>query len=220
LAGNASHVDSAAAATLRRAAITAAHQPALPPLKAGEYYHFRDTEIGWVEKATAPNLFTTCLSACPPPPSDWVVKAPVINEYWIAADGAALNVETIGGPTFRSAAARQGYSRIYGFPVSHPLGLGSRYQFPQGQWSFGWRLTYRQLQQLPSNPNKLLDIVREHGAVDERDVQPGPAARHDEFLEDGTLVGGHEIHEPTARAELEAAGQLGEKLRVERTPCA
>ena len=202
LAGNASHVDSAAAATLRRAAITAAHQPALPPLKAGQYYHFRDTEIGWVEKATAPNLFTTCLSACPPPPSDWVVKAPVINEYWIAADGAALNVETIGGPTFRSAAARQGYSRIYGFPVSHPLGLGSRSQFPQGQWSFGWRLTYRQLQQLPSNPNKLLDIVREHAAPSSRADNPSSTnpLNYEEFVVIGDIMRDSALLQPNVRA--------------------
>jgi hypothetical protein len=151
--GGTGRTDPAAAAVLRRAAITAAHQPALPPLEAGQYYHFRDTEIGWVEKAYSPNQFTSCGSACPPPPADWVVKMPVVNDYWITAGGSGLRVPTSGRPTFRSDAVRRSYRRIYGFPLSHPMGIFTRDRFSNGQWAFGWGLTYRQLQQLPSNPS-------------------------------------------------------------------
>jgi hypothetical protein len=189
-AGGTGRTDPAAAAVLRQAAITAAHQPALPPLKAGQYYHFRDTEIGWVEKAVAPNSFSTCASACPPPPADWVVKMRVINDYWITAEGAALRVPTSGRPTFRSDAVRRSYRRIYGFPLSHPMGIFTRDRFPKGQWAFGWGLTYRQLQQLPSNPGKLLDLVRRQAAPSSQASDPTSAnpLSYEEFTVIGDIM--------------------------------
>ena len=189
-AGDGARIDPAVAAALHRAAITAAHQPALPSLKAGQYYHFRDTELGWVEKAIAPSSFTACATACPPPPSDWVVKAPVVTDSWIAADGSGLRVETIGRATFRSDAVRRSYLRMYGFPVNHPLGIPTRDVFPKGQRTFGWGLTYRQLRKLPSNPARLLDLVRRQAAPSSQATDPSSSnpLNYEEFVVIGDMM--------------------------------
>jgi hypothetical protein len=190
LTGDGTNIDPAAAAALHQAAIAAAHQPALPPLKAGQYYHFRDTEMGWVEKASAPNSFTSCSTSCPPPPQDWVVKVRVVSESWIAADGSGLRTETIGRPTFRSAAVRKSYQSIYGFPVSHPLGIPTSDRFPKGQRTFGWGLTYRQLRRLPSNPAKLLEIVRRQAAPSSQATDPSSSnpLNYEEFVVVGDMM--------------------------------
>jgi hypothetical protein len=182
--------DTAAAAALRRAAITAAHQPVLPPLKAGQYYHFRDTETGWIEKADAPNAFTSCSTACPPPPADWVVKARVVSETWVAADGSGLRRETIGRATFRSDDVRKSFSRIYGFPVSQPFGIPTSDRFPAGQRTFGWGLTYRQLQRLPSNPEKLLEMVRRQAEPSSKATDPSSSnpLNYEEFVVIGDMM--------------------------------
>jgi hypothetical protein len=201
--GDGARLDPAAAAVLRQAAITAAHQPALPPLKAGQYYHFRDTEIGWVEKAAAPNSFSACGSSCPPPPADWVVKLPIVNDYWIAADGSGLRVPTSGRPTFRSGAVRRDYRRIYGFPVSHPMGILTRDRFPKGQGTFGWNMTYRQLQHLPSNPAKLLELVRRQAAPSSQATDPTSAnpLSYEEFTVIGDVMRDSPL-KPRVRAAL------------------
>jgi hypothetical protein len=187
LSGGGGHVDPAAAAALHRAAITAAHQPALPPLTPGRYYHFQDTEMGWVERTTVPRSFTSCASACPPPPSDWVVKVRVVTEYWIAANGSGLRTERIGRPTFRSDAVRRTYRRMYGFPVSHPLGLPTNERLPKGRGLFGWGLTYRQLQRLPANPEKLREIVHQQAAPSSQAVDP--SSSNSLSYEEFTVVG-------------------------------
>ena len=202
--------DTAAAAALRRAAITAAHQPVLPPLKAGQYYHFRDAETGWIERADAPNAFTSCSTACPPPPADWVVNAHVVSETWIAADGSGLRRETIGRATFRSDAVRNSFSRIYGFPVSQPFGIPTSDRFPAGQRTFGWGLTYRQLQRLPSNPAKLLDMVRRQAEPSSKatDSSSSNPLNYEEFVVIGDMMRDSPLKPPVRAAFYTILSQL------------
>ena len=170
-------IDPAAAAALHRAAITAAHQPALPPLLPGRYYHFRDTELGWIEQTTVPGSYTSCATSCPPPPADWAAKARVTTETWVGADGAGLRVATVGRATFRSAAVRRTWRRMYGFPVSHPFGLTPPDRLSRGQHTFGWGLTYRELRHLPSDPAKLAGMVRREATPSSQASHPDSANR-------------------------------------------
>jgi hypothetical protein len=163
------HVDPAAAAVLREAAITAANQPALPALTPGHYYHFTDTETAWVEqrplRAKPGAGVVACMTACPAPPSNWAVKALVKSRLWVAADGAGLRTLTVGRPvTFRNARVRADYAAgKYGYPVRHPFGIPTPTRFSPGRatgWSFGEDLTLQQIEHLPVNPDKLGAIVR------------------------------------------------------------
>jgi hypothetical protein len=162
--GGGVRVDPAAAAVLRRAAITAAHQPALPPLGPGRFYHFRDTELGWVEKADAPHEFSSCSTACPPAPADWVLKARVVSQYWVGIDGSGMVTLSQGPPKFRSAAVRRGFRDEYGLAADRVLGGHSHERFGPGGRTFGWGLSYRQIQHLPSDPARLLALVRAQAA--------------------------------------------------------
>jgi hypothetical protein len=155
-------VDPAAAAVLHRAAVTAAAQPALPALIPGRFYHFTDTETGWAVKRRADAMLGTgvssCLLSCPALPADWGVKAPVIAQTWIAADGRALRTVTLGKATFRDAQVRADYAAgKYGFPVAHPFGATPPDRFPASgttAWSFG-PLSLHRLEHLPADPAKL-----------------------------------------------------------------
>ena len=175
LGGGGARVDPAAAAVLRRAAITAAHQPALPPLGPGRYYHFRDTERGWVEKADAPLEFSSCSTACPPAPADWVLKAWVVSQYWIAADGSSMTTLSQGRPIFRSDAVRRNFRREYGLAADRVLGGHSRERSGPQAHTFGWGLSYSQLQRLPSDPTKLLALVRAQAAPSSTATHPDSA---------------------------------------------
>jgi hypothetical protein len=157
-------VDPAAAAALRRAAVTAADQPALPPLGPGRFYHFRDTELGWVEKADAPLSFSSCSTACPPAPADWVLEARVVSQYWIGVDGSGKVTLSQGRPRFRSDAVRRNFRREYGLAPDRVLGGHSDERFGPGGRTFGWGLSYRQIQHLPSDPKQLLALVRAQAA--------------------------------------------------------
>ena len=61
---------------------------------------------------------------------------------------------------------------MYGFPVSRPFGVTPPDHFPKGQHTFGWGLTYHELQQLPSNPKQLADIVRRQAAPSSQSTDP------------------------------------------------
>jgi hypothetical protein len=162
------HIDPAAAAVLRRAAITAAGQPALPALTPGRFYHFTDTETGWVAQpppGSKPGTgIVTCMTACPAPPSNWAVKARTKSRLWIGADGAALRTLAIGKATFRNAKIRADYAAgNYGYPLAHPFGIPHPTRFAPGPntgWVFGGELNLRQVEHLPANPDKLGAIVR------------------------------------------------------------
>jgi hypothetical protein len=162
------HVDPAAAAVLREAAITAAGQPALPPLTPGRFYHFTDTGTGWVAQpppGSKPGTgIVSCATACPAPPSNWAVKAPVKSRVWVAADGAGLRTLAIGRATFRNAKVRADYAAgKYGYPLAHPFGIPTPTRFTPGPdtgWPFGGELTLRQVEHLPTDPDRLGAIVR------------------------------------------------------------
>ena len=175
LGGGGARISPAAAAALNRAAITAAHQPALPPLLPGRFYHFRDVELGWVERAEAPGSYTSCASACPPAPADWVMKARVVSEYWIAADGAGRVVVSQGRPIFRSEAARRSFRRVYGLPAGRALGGHSHEAFGPGARGFGWGLSYGQLQKLPADPDRLARLVRRQAVPSSQASDPSSA---------------------------------------------
>lgn len=175
LGGSGVRIDPAAAAVLRRAAITAAHQPALPPLGPGRFYHFRDTELGWVEKADAPLGFTSCSTACPPAPADWVLKARVVSGYWIGIDGSGKVTLSQGPPRFRNDQVRRTFRHVYGLPADRVLGGHSHESFGPGGRTFGWGLTYRQIQQLPSDPAKLLALVRAQSVGSSTATDPSSA---------------------------------------------
>lgn len=163
LGGSGGHIDAAAAEALRKAAITAAHQPALPPLTPGRFYHFRDTETAWIERADAPRQYTACATACPPPPADWVVKGKAVSETWIGLR-RSIRTLTYGHARFRSPAVRRTFRHMYGFSVSRPFGFSPPEHFGAGQLTFGWGLSYAQLQRLPADPAKLGEVVRQRAA--------------------------------------------------------
>jgi hypothetical protein len=150
------HVDPAAAAVLREAAVTAADQPALPALTPGHYYHLTDTETGWVEQqplGAKPGAgVVACMTSCPAPPSNWAVKALVKSRLWVGADGAGLRTLTVGPVTFRNARVRADYAAgKYGYPVRHPFGIPTPTRFLPGRasgWPFGGELTLRQIEHL------------------------------------------------------------------------
>ncbi|MGN6378292.1 MAG: CU044_5270 family protein [Gaiellales bacterium] len=199
--GGAPRIDPAAAAVLKRASITAAGQPALRPLGPGRFYHFRDTELGWVERASKPGEYASCATACPRPPADWVVKMRVTTNFWIAADGSGARSTTEGRPVFRSAAVRRSYRRVYGFPASHPLGRLGRERFGAAELTFGWGLSYRQIQHLPSDPGKLLDLVRREAAPSSQATDPSSAnpLPYEEFVVIGDMLRSSPI-KPRVRA--------------------
>lgn len=160
-------IDPAAAAVLHRAAITAAAQPALRPLTPGRFYHFTDTETGWAVQRSADAMPGTgvdsCLLSCPALPADWGIKARVIAQTWIAADGRALRTVTLDKATFRNARVRADYAAgRYGFPVAHPFGTTPPDRFPASgptSWSFG-PFSLRRLEHLPTDPAKLAPILQ------------------------------------------------------------
>jgi hypothetical protein len=160
---------------LRRAAITAAHQPALPTLGPGRFYHFRDTELGWVEKAEAPLAYSSCSTACPPAPADWVLKARVVSQYWIGIDGSGKVTLSQGPPKFRSDDVRRTFRHVYGLPADRVLGGHSHESFGPGGRTFGWGLSYHQIQHLPSDPAKLLALVRAQSGGSSTATDPSSA---------------------------------------------
>ena len=132
IGGDGGQIDAAAAEALRRAAITAAHQPPLPRLTARRFYHFTDTETAWIERTTRPGSYVSCSTACPPPPSDWAVKARVV-ETWIGLDRSA-RVSTFGRPTFRSAEVRRlVYQRAAGSSQATDPGSSNTLAFEEFQ---------------------------------------------------------------------------------------
>jgi hypothetical protein len=202
LGGDGGHIDAAAAEALRRAAIRAAHQPALPPLGPGRFYHFRDTETAWIERADAPRSYTSCATACPPPPADWVVKARAVSETWIGPSRGARTL-TFGRATFRSAAVRRTFRHVYGLPASRPFGVSPPEHFARGQLTFGWGLSYRQLQRLPSDPAKLKRLVYQQAAGSSKAADPGSSntLAFEEFQVIGDLLRASPIR-PDVRAAL------------------
>jgi hypothetical protein len=201
--GQGGRIDAAAAEALRRAAITARLQPALPPLTPDRFYHFRDTETAWIERADGHLSYTSCTTACPPPPSDWVVKTRAVSETWIGADGGGLRVSSYGRPTFRSTAVRRAFRRIYGLPASRPFGGVRRERFGAGQLTFGWGLTYAQLQRLPADPERLQALVRRQAAPSSRAIDPKSSntLAFEEFQVIGDLLRASPIP-PRVRAAL------------------
>jgi hypothetical protein len=201
--GQGGRTDAAAAEALRRAAITAGRQPALPPLTPDRFYHFRDTETAWIERAEGHLAYTSCTTACPPPPPDWVVKAQAVSETWIGADGGSRRVSTYGRPTFRSPAVRRTFRRIYGRPASRPFGGVRLERFGAGQLTFGWGLTYAQLQRLPADPERLQALVHRQAAPSSRATDPTSSntLAFEEFQVIGDLLRASPIP-PRVRAAL------------------
>jgi hypothetical protein len=187
---NSLRIDPAAAAALRRAAITAAHQPGLPPLAPGKLYHFRDTEMGWIERTTQPGAYTSCGTACPPAPADWVVKARIVSDTWVAADGSAIRVSHAGQATFRSPEVRRTFRHMYGLPARHPFGVNPPTRFAKGQYAFGWGLDYGQIRHLPASPAKLKRLVREQAAPSSQATDPTSAnsLAFEEFVVIGDIM--------------------------------
>jgi hypothetical protein len=202
IGGDGGQLDAAAAEALRRAAITATHQPPLPPLTAGRFYHFKDTETAWIEQTHRRLSYVSCSTACPPPPPDWAVKAPAVSETWIGLDRSA-RVTTVGRPTFRSAEVRRTFRHMYGLPASRPFGLTPPEHFGKGAMTFGWGLSYAQLQQLPSDPARLRRLVYEQAAGSSQAVDPDSSntLAFEEFVVIGDLLRASPI-QPPVRAAL------------------
>ena len=202
IGGDGRQIDAAAAEALRRAAITAAHQPALPPLTAGRFYHFKDTETAWIEHTRRPLSYVSCSTACPPPPSDWAVKAHAVSETWIGLDRSA-RVLTVGRPTFRSAEVRRTFRHMYGRPADRPFGLTPPEHFGKGEMTFGWGLTYAQLERLPSDPAGLRRLVYQQAAGSSQALDPDSSnsLAFEEFQVIGDLLRASPI-QPPVRAAL------------------
>ena len=161
--GVAPHVDESLAGVLRTASINAAGQPALPIPGPGHYYHYTDTELGYISELNGAQ--EGCVTSCPPLPSDWGVKAWARSAMWISADGTALRTTSFGKPVIRNAQVRADLAagRYAGASLSRPMGPAAATYFPAGAasgWSFGG-MTLKQVYALPSDPAKLERIVRE-----------------------------------------------------------
>ncbi|HKV68579.1 MAG TPA: hypothetical protein VJN72_10870, partial [Gaiellales bacterium] len=173
-----------------------------PPLTAGRFYHFKDTETAWIERTTRRLDYVSCSTACPPPPADWVVKARAVSETWIGLDRSA-RVVTFGRPTFRSAEARRTFQHMYGLPATRPFGASRPEHYGKGGMTFGWDLTYAQLQRLPSDPEKLRRLVYEQAAGSSQAVDPSSSntLAFEEFQVIGDLLRASPIR-PSVRAAL------------------
>ena len=149
-------VDESLAGVLHTAAINAAGQAALPIPSAGHYYHFTDTELGYVALRGA-RTEEACFTSCPPLPGYWDIKAWVHTSVWIGADGSAFRTTSFGKPVFRNTQVRADLAagKYAGSTLSHPMGRSQATFFPPhttSEWSFGG-MTLKQVYALPSDPH-------------------------------------------------------------------
>ena len=162
--GGAPQVDSSLAGVLKAASINAAGQPALPIPGPGHYYHFTDTELGYLSKIGPNTPQEGCFTSCPPLPANWGIKAWVTSTMWISADGTALRHDRHRQAVIRNAQVRADLAagRYAGASLSNPMGAAHATFFPKGVssgWTFG-DMTLKQVYALPSDPAKLERIVR------------------------------------------------------------
>ncbi len=158
--------DTAAAAALRRAAINAAGQPTLGVPGPGHFYHFTDTEMGWMARMHPAGTAIgseSCMTSCGPPPRNWTVRARITSEMFIGADGSAVRTTTVGRVVYRNAQVKHDLSAgLYpGSTPRHPFPTHLEY-FPPGRtsgWSFGG-MSLSQVRALPRDPDRLEAIVR------------------------------------------------------------
>jgi hypothetical protein len=110
---------------------------------------------------------------------------------------------TFGRARFRSAEVRRTFRHLYGLPPSRPFGVSLPEHFGKGQITFGWGLTYDQLQRLPSNPAKLRHLVYQQAAGSSQATDPGSSnsLSFEEFQVIGDLLRASPIR-PRVRAAL------------------
>jgi hypothetical protein len=145
-----------AAAALTRVAAVATDQPDIV-LASGQYWYSRSESLQRTTAVGGPHPYTVLLRTR--------------TESWIDRDGhGRQRHETVGDPTFVTPADRQAWIAA-GWPqigwtsdelVGHP---GGRSYGPR-TYTFGASLlSYAQLRSLPTNPDELLDRVRQ-AAID------------------------------------------------------